>query len=191
VADQPESDVAVELIPAPAIQKRILVVRERQVMLDEDLADLYGVETGALTRAVRRNKDRFPDDFMFQLTPNEWSALRSQTGISNAGAGRGGRRYAPYVFTEQGVAMLSGVLRSKRAVAVNIAIMRAFVELRRAATSSAAIEKRLDELEHETRAKLRQHDQQLGQIFQALRQLISPPPRPRRQVGFRLPEDEE
>ena len=158
-------------------------------LLDEDLAELYGVETGALTRAVRRNKDRFPEDFMFQLTNEEWAALRSQTGISNAG--RGGRRYAPYVFTEQGVAMLSGVLRSKRAVAVNIAIMRAFVELRRAATSYAAIEKRLEELERETRTKFGQQDEQLGQIFQALRQLISPPPRPKRQVGFRLPEDDK
>lgn len=118
-----EKDVALELIPVPAIQARILVVGDRQVMLDEDLAELYGVETGALTRAVRRNRDRFPEDFMFRLTNEEWGALRSQTGISNAG--RGGRRYAPYVFTEQGVAMLSGVLRSKRAVTVNIAIMRA------------------------------------------------------------------
>jgi hypothetical protein len=100
--------------------------------------------------------------------------LRSQTGISNAG--RGGRRYAPYVFTEQGVAMLSGVLRSKRAVTVNIAIMRAFVELHRAAASYAALEKRLEELERDTKAKIGQHDEQLGQIFQALRQLISPPP---------------
>jgi hypothetical protein len=159
-----------------------VVLRERQVMLDEDLAELYGVETGALTRAVRRNAERFPDDFMFQLTRDEWAALRSQSGISNEG--RGGRRYAPYVFTEQGVAMLSGVLRSKRAVAVNIEIMRAFVELRRAASSYAAIEQRLEELERETTAKLGQHDRQLTQIFQALRQLISPPPRPKRQSRF-------
>jgi hypothetical protein len=188
MAGSRDTSASVQLVPAPAIEKRILVVRERQVMVDEDLADLYGVETGALTRAVRRNADRFPDDFMFQLTNEEWAALRSQSGISKEG--RGGRRYAPYVFTEQGVAMLSGVLRSQRAVAVNIEIMRAFVELRRAAASSAAIEKRLDDLERETSAKLGQHDQQLAQIFQALRQLISPPPRPSRQVGFRLPEDE-
>ena len=188
MGDRSEKEVALELIPVPAIQARIMVVRDRQVMLDEDLAELYGVETGALTRAVRRNRDRFPDDFMFQLTNEEWGALRSQTGISNAG--RGGRRYAPYVFTEQGVAMLSGVLRSKRAVAVNIAVMRAFVELRRAAASYAAIEKRLEELEREIKDQLGQHDEQLVQIFQALRQLISPPPRPRRKVGFRPPEDE-
>jgi len=189
VADRTEKGVALELVPAPAIQKRILVVRDRQVMLDEDLADLYGVETRRLVEQVKRNIDRFPADFMFQLSREEAAALRSQTATSEAG--RGGRRYAPYVFTEQGVAMLSGVLRSKRAVAVNIAIMRAFVELRQAATSYAAIEKRLEELERETTTKLGQHDQQLGEIFQALRQLISPPPRPSRQVGFRLPEDDE
>lgn len=179
--------MTLELIPVPAIQKRILMVRERQVMLDEDLADLYGVETRRLIEQVKRNIERFPADFMFQLNKDEAAALRSQTATSDTR--RGGRRYAPYVFTEQGVAMLSGVLRSKRAVAVNIAIMRAFVELRRAAASYAAIQKRLDELEQETKAKLGQHDQQLSQIFQALRQLISPPPRPRRRVGFRPPED--
>ncbi len=185
----PTEEVSLELVAAPAIEKRILVVRERQVMLDEDLADLYGVETRRLVEQVKRNIERFPADFMFQLTKDEAAALRSQTATSDAG--RGGRRYAPYVFTEQGVAMLSGVLRSKRAVAVNIEIMRAFIELRRAATSSAAIQKRLEELERETSAKLGQHDQQLAQIFQALRQLISPPPRPKHQVGFRLPEDGE
>jgi hypothetical protein len=177
------------LIAVPLIEKRILVVRERQVMVDEDLADLYGVETGALTRAVRRNKDRFPSDFMFRLTTTEFEDLKSQSGTSSDG--HGGRRYLPYVFTEQGVAMLSGVLRSKRAVAVNIEIMRAFVELRRAASSYAAIERRLEELERETGARLGQHDHQLDQIFKALRQLISPPPRPKRRVGFGLPEDED
>jgi hypothetical protein len=179
----------VELIAVPTIQKRIVAVRDHQVMLDEDLAELYGVETGALTRAVRRNKDRFPDDFMFQLTNDEWSALRSQSGISNEG--RGGRRYAPYVFTEQGIAMLSGVLRSDRAVAVNIAIMRAFVELRRAAASYTAIQSRLEELERETKTRLGEHDERLGEIFRVLQQLIAPPPRPKRQIGFRLPKDEE
>lgn len=106
--------------------------------------------------AVRRNEDRFPSDFMFRLTTEEFADLRSQLGTSSDG--HGGRRYAPYVFTEQGVAMLSGGLRSERAVAVNIEIMRAFVELRRAATSYTAIEKRLDELERETGAKLGRHD---------------------------------
>lgn len=189
MADRAENEVALELIPAAAIQKRILVVRERQVMLDEDLADLYGVETRRLIEQVKRNIERSPGDFMFQLTKDEAAALRSQTATS--GTGRGGRRYAPYVFTEQGVAMLSGVLRSKQAIAVNIAIMRAFVGLRRAVASYAAIDKRLEELERETRTKFDQQDEQLGQIFQALRQLISPPPRPKRRVGFRLAEDDE
>jgi hypothetical protein len=188
MAEQPKKQPAIELIPLPAIQQRILVVRERHVMLDEDLAALYGVETRRLTEQVKRNQERFPADFMFQLTRDEAAALRSHTATSDPG--RGGRRYAPYVFTEQGVAMLSSVLRSKRAVAVNIAIMRAFVELRRAAGSYAAIERRLEDLERETQAKLGRHDRQLDAIFQALRQLISPPPRPKRPIGFRLPEDE-
>jgi ORF6N domain len=175
---------SLELIAAPAIEKRILVIRGRQVMLDEDLADLYGVETRVLVQQVKRNAKRFPEDFMLRLTSAEAEALRSQIVISNEG--RGGRRYAPYVFTEQGIAMLSGVLRSDRAIAVNIEIMRTFVELRRVASSYAAIEKRLEEIERE----LGGHDERLKQIFATLRQLTSPPARPKRPVGFRPPEDE-
>lgn len=126
---------------------------------------------------------------MFQLTKAEAEALRSQFVISNEG--RGGRRYAPYAFTEQGVAMLSGVLRSDRAVAVNIEIMRAFVELRRVASSYAALQERLDELEREMTGRLDQHDEQLGQIFKVLHQLIAPPQRPKRPVGFRVRDDGE
>lgn len=177
--------VPLELVVAPTIEKRILAVRGRQVMLDEDLADLYGVETRVLVQQVKRNAKRFPEDFMFQLTSAEAEALRSQIVISNEG--RGGRRYAPYVFTEQGVAMLSGVLRSDRAIAVNIEIMRVFVELRRVASSYAAIEERLEEIER----ALGGHDEQLNQIFMTLRQLISPPNRPKRPVGFRPPENED
>lgn len=184
MADLAEETVSLGMVVAPAIEKRILVVRERQAMLDEDLADLYGVETRVLVQQVKRNAKRFPGDFMFQLTSTEAEALRSQIVISNEG--RGGRRYAPYVFTEQGVAMLSGVLRSDRAIAVNIEIMRVFVELRRAASSYVAIEKRLEEIERE----LGGHDEQLNQIFMTLRQLISPE-RTKRPVGFRPPEDEE
>lgn len=189
MADRIEAEGSLELISLPVIQQRILVVRECHVMLDEDLAVLYGVETRRLIEQVKRNIDRFPSDFMFQLAKDEVAALRSQSAMSKEG--RGGRRYAPYVFTEQGVAMLSGVLRSKTAVAVNIAIMRAFVELRRGAASYTAIERRLEDLKRETGAKLDQHDQQLDGIFQALRQLISPPPKPKRQVGFRLPEGDK
>jgi hypothetical protein len=183
-----EKTASLELIAAPAIAKRVLVVRGRQVMLDEDLADLYGVETKRLVEQVKRNVERFPADFMFQLDETETTALRSQ--IATSKTGRGGRRYAPYVFTEQGVAMLSGVLRSKRAIVVNIEIMRAFVELRRAAASSAALEERLRELERETTARFGRHDEQLDQIFRTLRQLISPPARPKRPVGFRPPDDD-
>lgn len=180
-----EVAVPLELIAAPAIEKRILVVRDRQVMLDEDLADLYGVETKRLIQQVKRNLKRFPEDFMFQLSKAEAEVLRSQIATSNDG--RGGRRYAPYVFTEQGVAMLSGVLRSDRAIAVNIEIMRAFVELRRVASSYALIEKRLEQIER----GMGEHDEQLEQIFGALRQLIAPPPPPKRPVGFRVPEEDE
>jgi hypothetical protein len=186
MSEPSETHVGLEVVPVSAIQKRILVVRERQVMLDEDLAELYGVETRRLVEQVKRNIDRFPPDFMFQLSKDEAAALRSQTATSG---GRGGRRYAPYVFTEQGVAMLSGVLRSRTAIAVNIAIMRAFVDLRRAATSYAALEKRLAELERETNDQLGEHDKQLSEVFKALRQSIAPPPRPKRRVGFGLPED--
>jgi phage regulator Rha-like protein len=171
------------LIATPAIEKRILgVVRGRQVMLDEDLADLYGVETKRLVEQVKRNLDRFPEDFMFQLNKEETAALRSQIATSNTG--RGGRRYAPYVFTEQGVAMLSSVLRSKRAIAVNIEFMRAFVELRRIASSYAAIENRLEQIER----GVGEHDEQLGEIFTALRQLIAPPPQSKHPIGFRVRE---
>lgn len=153
-------------------------------MLDEDLADLYGVETKRLVEQVKRNLDRFPEDFMLQLSKEEAAALRSQIATSNVG--RGGRRYAPYVFTEQGVAMLSSVLRSKRAIAVNIEIMRAFVELRRIASTHAAMEKRLEQIER----GMGEHDDQLEQIFNALRQLIAPPPRPKHPIGFGVREPE-
>ena len=185
VAEGEKKIEPLELIAAPAIEKRILVVRGRQVMLDEDLADLYGVETKRLVEQVKRNLDRFPEDFMVQLNKAEAAALRSQTATSNTG--RGGRRYAPYVFTEQGVAMLSSVLRSKRAIAVNIEIMRAFVELRRVASSYTLIEKRLEQVER----GMGEHDEQLKQIFNALHQLMVPPPQPKRPIGFRVRGDDD
>jgi hypothetical protein len=136
------------------------------VMLDSDLAELYGVETRALVQQVKRNPERFPGDFMFQLSAKELDRLRSQFVISNEG--RGGRRTLPYAFTEQGVAMLSSVLRSSRAVAVNIEIMRAFVEMRQAASGYAELQRRLDELERATTGKLGEHDKHLAAIFKAL-----------------------
>ena len=185
MADRDQQNESLELAATPQIEQRIYVIRERQVMLDEDLADLYGVETKRLIEQVKRNRERFPEDFMFQLRKDEAAALMSQ--IATSSTGRGGRRYAPYVFTEQGVAMLSSVLRSKTAIAVNIEIMRAFVELRRVANSYAAIEKRLEQIER----GMGEHDEQLEQIFGALRQLIAPPPPSKRPVGFRIRETED
>jgi hypothetical protein len=171
------------LVPSERIEKAIVFLRGHKVMLDVNLAELYGVETKALNRAVKRNLDRFPADFMFQLTAAEAEGLRYQNGTSNLRAQiatskkRGGRRYMPYVFTEQGVAMLSSVLRSKRAVLVNVAIMRAFVRLREMIGSSKELAKRLDELE-------KKYDSQFKVVFDAIRQLMTPPMVPHRRIGF-------
>ena len=147
-------------------------------MLDADLAVLYGVPTKRLAEQVRRNSVRFPADFMFRLTAVEARILRSRIATSSFGRGWGGRRYAPYAFTEQGVAMLSSVLRSPRAVQVNIAIMRAFVRLRGLLASSEALARKLDALE-------RKYDAQFKVVFDAIRQLMSPPAAGRRMIGFR------
>jgi hypothetical protein len=163
----------------------IRVLRDQQVVLDEDLAQLYGVETGALTRAVRRNASRFPEDFMFQLTQAEFDGLRSQFGISN----RGGRRYRPYVFTEQGVAMLSSVLRSEQAVAVNIEIMRAFVAMRQAARSQEELVRRLDDLEKEMLKRFDDHDQRITLALKSIKTLMGPTQKPKAAIGFVPPED--
>jgi hypothetical protein len=159
----------------PHVERKILLLRGERVMLDEDLAALYGVETKLLTRAVRRNAERFPSDFMFQLTADEHAALRIQFGTSNAG--RGGRRYRPYAFTEQGVAMLSSVLRSKRAVVVNVEIMRAFVRLRAMLAGHEDLARKLAALE-------RKYDSQFKVVFDAIRDLMAPPRKPRRPIGF-------
>jgi hypothetical protein len=149
-------------------------------LLDKDLAGLYGVTTSNLNKAVKRNFDRFPGDFMFQLADAEAASLRFQIGMSKI-TGRGGRRYAPYVFTEQGVAMLSSVLNSECAVQVNIAIMRAFVQLRELASSNRVLAKRLDDLEK----CYDKHDKQLMEVFNAIRQLMAPPDvKKKRAIGF-------
>ena len=157
------------------IEQAIVVIRGERVMLDADLAMLYRVDTRALIQAVKRNLARFPSDFMIRLTGQEASALRSQTVISNAG--RGGRRYAPYAFTEQGVAMLSSVLRSPRAIAANVAIMRAFVRIRSMLSQNVELARRLDELE-------RKYDARFKAVFEAIRGLMTPPPRPAKLIGF-------
>lgn len=163
------------LVPTERITRSVLRLRATNVLLDEDLAVLYGVETGALVRAVQRNLARFPADFMFQLSATEFADLRSQSGISRSW---GGRRYPPYAFTEQGVAMLSSVLRSKRAVLVNVEIMRAFVRLRQMLESNAALARKLDALE-------KKYDTQFKAVFQAIRELMAPPEPTRRRIGFR------
>lgn len=164
------------LIPVERIERSILMIREQKVLLDADLAGLYGVETKRLVEAVKRNRDRFPNDFMFQLTSEEFDILRSQSATSSQW---GGRRYPPYAFTEQGVAMLSGVLRSKRAVQVNVEIMRAFVRLRRLLATNEQLSRKLNALE-------RKYDEQFKVVFDAIRELMKPletPPK-RGRIGF-------
>jgi hypothetical protein len=163
-------------LPAERIEQCILLIRDHRVMLDSDLAQLYGVPTRRLNEQVRRNIARFPADFMFQLTPEEADSLRSQSATSKGG--RGGRRYAPLVFTEQGVAMLSSVLKSERAILVNIAIMRAFVKLRELLATHKELARKLEELEQK-------YDAQFKVVFDAIRQLMTPPEQPRRRIGFR------
>ena len=173
--------------PGITVQKqiaaRILTLRGEKVMLDADLAVLYEVETKALNRAVKRNLERFPADFMFQLTAEEARILRCSSGASTlrsqiGTSSWGGRRYRPYAFTEQGVAMLSSVLRSPRAVQVNVEIMRAFVRLRSILASHAQLARKLDALE-------RKYDAQFKVVFDALRELMAPPGKPHPPIGFR------
>ena len=165
---------------SPNLDLLIRDIRKRRVLLDVDLAVLYGVETKQLNRAVRRNLSRFPEDFMFQLSVTEAKALRCQIGTSKTG--RGGRRYLPYAFTQEGVAMLSSVLQSPRAVVVNIAIMRAFIRLRRLALSIDELSQKVEALEQ----GFRRHGQQFDVVFKAIRQMMTPPPEPpRRKIGFR------
>jgi len=177
------------LLPVERIERAILVLRGHRVLLDADLAVLYGVETKALNRAVKRNIERFPADFMFQLTEGEVDLLRRHFGTSNADGteslrsqfgtskGRGGRRYLPYAFTEQGVAMVSSVLRSGRAVLVNIEIMRAFVRLRQMLQTNADLARKLAVLE-------KKYDAQFRTVFDAIRDLMTPPQSPKRRIGF-------
>jgi hypothetical protein len=165
-------------IAAERVGHFILVVRRQRVLLDEDLATLYGVETRVLLQAVKRNLQRFPPDFMFELSSAEWTALRSQSVTSKPG--RGGRRYAPYAFTEQGVAMLSSVLSSDRAIAVNIEIMRSFVRIRRLLEADKSPARKFDRLER----KLASHDQAIVGILSAIRQLMNSPDTKRRGIGF-------
>jgi len=160
------NDLQLAVVTLDDVERRIYDVRHQKVMLDSELAVLYGVTTKRLNEQVSRNRERFPTDFMFQLTDSELEVLRSQFATSKKG--RGGRRYLPFVFTEQGVAMLSSVLNSDRAVQVNIAIMRAFVNMRRLVASNAEINKKLAAIER----KLGDHDDNFRQVFAAIRAMM-------------------
>jgi phage regulator Rha-like protein len=170
--------LSAEIIPAETIESRILLIRGHKIMLDAHLAELYGVETKLLVRAVKRNLERFPVDFMFQLNEEEFKILRFHFGTSSQW---GGRRYPPYAFTEQGVAMLSSVLRSKQAIQVNIAIMRAFVRLRAILFAHKELAQKLNQLER----KVTKHDEEIMSIFKAIRKLMTPGEKPKRQIGFK------
>jgi hypothetical protein len=163
-------------VPIEHLEQAIFLIRGDRVMLDFDLAALYQVTTKALNQAVRRNRERFPEDFMFQLTPKELAELdRSQ--IVTGSQKHRDPRFRPYAFTEQGVAMLSSVLRSKRAALVNVAIMRAFVKLRQILASNTELARKLEELE-------KKYDAQFKVVFDAIRQLMTPPEPMRKQIGF-------
>jgi DNA-binding PadR family transcriptional regulator len=170
-----------ELIPVGRIAQSIHLLRSQKVMLDSDLAALYGVTTGNLNKAVARNRDRFPSDFCFRLRRDEAKRLIFQIGISNS---RGGRRHLPYAFTEQGVAMLSSVLNSPRAVKVNIAIMRAFVKLRETLESNRELGHRFAQLQR----RVGKHDEEIAAIIDAIRRLMAPPERQPREIGFHVRE---
>jgi hypothetical protein len=172
------------MLPIERIEQKILLIRQQKVLLDADLAQLYGVETRALIQAVKRNAERFPADFAFQLNNQELGQLRSQSVISNSSS-RMALRRPPYAFTEQGVAMLSSVLKSKQAVGVNIEIMRTFVKLRRMLGSQKDLVRKLDALETK-------YDEQFAVVFDAIRKLMEPPPLPKkRRIGFIVSTDEQ
>jgi len=169
----PKLTVAQELI-----EQKIYLIRGQRVMIDRDLAKLYCVPTKRLKEQVKRNTKRFPNDFMFQLTKEEFRYWRSQIATSNSD--KLGLRHSPYVFTEQGVAMLSSVLNSERAIEVNIAIMRAFVKLRQIIYANKELAQKLEELEQ----RIEKHDTEIHAIFEAIRQLMTPPDVPKRKIGF-------
>ena len=169
-----------EIILIERIAQSIRWIRGHKMLLDSDLAVLFGVTTGNLNKAVKRNSERFPSDFMFRLKADEVRNLRFQFGISRWG----GRRAIPYAFTEQGIAMLSSVSNSDRAVKVNIAIIRAFVELRQILETNRELSKKFSELEQ----RVGKHDEEIDAILEAIRQLMAPPDRPRREIGFHVRE---
>ena len=180
------------VLPLEAITQRIVVLREQKVLIDADLAALYGVETRRLNEQVRRNRGRFPEDFIFELSPEEFAHLKSQSATSSWG----GRRKLPLAFTEHGAIMAATVLNTPRAVEVSVYVVRAFVKLRELVGSHRELARRLDDLEQKTEALAMSHDtfsrntrNQLKQVFDALRELMTPPETPKRPIGFVTPED--
>lgn len=165
------------IVPVGIIEKKILLVRGKRVILDANLAEMYGVEVKHLKRQVRRNIDRFPLDFMFELSKEEYKALRRQFGTLKRGEHS---KYLPYAFTDQGVAMLSSVLNSKRAIQVNIAIMRVFVKLREILSTHKELAHKLSLLER----KIEKHDEEIRGIFEAIRHLMAVQEKPKRRIGF-------
>ena len=184
-------------VPSARIENRILIIRGHKVMIDVDLAELYGVETRVLNQAVKRNLNRFPTDFMFQLSAEELEQWRSQIVISNAGA-RMGLRRSPYAFTEHGALMAATVLSSERAVEMSVYVVRAFVQLREVLATHKDLAAKLTTLERQTQALALKHDTlaqntrlQLKQVFEAIRELMVPPEPKKRPIGFVVPEDEK
>ena len=171
-----------QLMTQDLIEKKMYLIRGQRVMMSSHLAELYGVEARVLVQAVKRNIERFPEDFMFQLTDDEYGILKSQLVISSWG---GARRANPYAFTEQGVAMLSSVLKSKRAIQVNIVIMRAFVKLRQILWQHKELAYKVDRLEK----KVNKHDEEIQTIFEVIQQLMVLPEKPKREMGFRYEKD--
>jgi len=169
-----------ELVPVELIASKIYLIRGIKVMLDRDLAELYGVETKRLKEQVRRNIERFPQDFMFELTKQELKNLRSQFATSSWG----GARYIPMAFTEQGVAMLSSILRSKRAIEVNVAIVRAFVKLREMMATHKDLKRKIESME-------KKYDEQFRIVFEAIKQLLSDEDKPKKKIGFTVKEKQK
>ncbi len=174
------------LLADEVIMNKIYMIRGQKVMIDRDLAELYGVETKVLKQAVRRNTERFPEDFMFEMNKEEVENWRSQMVTSNSGD-KMGLRYSPFCFTEQGVTMLSCILKSKRAITINIQIIRIFTKLREMIIAHKDILLKLEQLEK----KVTGHDQNIQMIFEALKQLLNPPQMPRRRIGFRRRGEED
>jgi hypothetical protein len=172
------------VVPDEVMISKIYLIRNHKVMLDIDLAELYQVETGRLNEQVKRNVDRFPEDFMFQLTNEEWESLRSQIAISKKG--KGGRRYAPFAFTEHGVLMLSSVLNSERAIQVNIQIMRVYTKLKGMLLTHKDILLKLEKLERKTS----KHDENFKIVFDYLKELLNPPSEPMRKIGFKQSKED-